>query len=290
MAIERRVRLRVVLRAIEEYKGMSALCAFCARFALFCAVVYLHRGVWDGSARAEAITAITAFGGDDYHETVLADQTTIRQAYDYALEFLELMVDDSEGSHADDARVYVGDSSRVHWARLWVNLEENCAHEERGLPCWKRSRHAGPGAGLFANASRADDGGLAWGFADGGIHGLDASPQVYFDLVRAGAGRADARAALAVARDGATAQIVGQYAYAARLQLLLVNEYADGASFVWLCASRDEIPSEIRVEQTAARLALYARPRYRLRAACELLLLVALARHVLAGRAALTVC
>ena len=108
-------------------------------------------------------------------------------------------------------------------------------------------------------------------------------------LLRAGAGRADARAALAVARDGATAQIVGQYAYAARLQLLLVNEYADGASFVWLCASRDEIPSEIRVEQTAARLALYARPRYRLRAACELLLLVALARHVLAGRAALTV-
>ena len=78
MAIERRVRLRVVLRAIEEYKGMSALCAFCARFALFCAVVYLHRGVWDGSARAEAITAITAFGGDDYHETVLADQTLLR--------------------------------------------------------------------------------------------------------------------------------------------------------------------------------------------------------------------
>ena len=101
-----------------------------------------------GSRAPEATTAITAFGGDDYHETVLADQTTIRQARlrrsssssSWSTTRRARTLSDARASPSPPVVVF----ARALGAPVGVNLEENCAHEERGLPTWPTNRAVAP--------------------------------------------------------------------------------------------------------------------------------------------------
>ena len=43
------------------------------------------------------------------------------------------MIDDSADSHADDSSLYIGDSTKILWARIYIDLQQNCDNDRWGL-------------------------------------------------------------------------------------------------------------------------------------------------------------